>query len=46
MEAENPLEKAQMVLRYIQRFKDEYISKWTEISGKGEKAKTQAEAKE
>lgn len=46
MEVDNIIEKAQMVLRFVQRFKDSYMSKWVEISGRSEKAKTQAEAKE
>ncbi len=46
MEVDNIVERAQLVLRFVQKFKDSYLSKWIEISGKSEKAKTQAEAKE
>lgn len=46
LEIDNNLEKANIILKIIRNFKEEYLSKWIEISSKTEKAKNQKEAKE
>lgn len=46
MEIDNPLEKAIAALKLLQKFKETYLSRWTEIAAKSTKPKTQAEAKE
>ena len=45
-EIDNNLEKASILLKIIRNFRDQYLTKWIEISSKTEKAKNQKEAKE